>query len=43
MFRRALALFGRVEDGDRFLDTLGTVSYIAVEGGQVIGWCWGTT
>lgn len=41
LFRRAVALFRRVEEGDRFLDALGTVSYVAVDGGEVIGWCWG--
>jgi GNAT superfamily N-acetyltransferase len=41
LFDRAVRRFRGVKSGKRFLDATGTVSFLAVEKGDVVGWCWG--
>lgn len=41
VFRRAVRRFRGVESSGTFLDSPGTVSFLAVEDGDVVGWCWG--
>ena len=42
LLREAVRTFSGVEArGDEFLQTTGAVAQLAVEEGQVVGWCWG--
>jgi len=41
LFGRAVRRFRGVESSGRFLDAPGTVSFLAIDEGDVVGWCWG--
>lgn len=39
--RRAVRRFRGIESSGRFLDATGTLSCLAIDEGDVVGWCWG--